>query len=295
VSGYVVLANEHAGSTERDAVAVAVARLAEEAPTTLRWTGSPDDFEGAVRDLAADAQLVVAGGDGSIHLALACLDDLDRTDRPVGIVPLGTGNDFARNHGLPLEPRAAAEVVVRGRPVPVDVIELRSGDHRELVANNLHIGLGVASAQRAKPMKPVLGRFAYPVATAVQGAVGSGRQHRISVDGEVVWDRPLLAGLFLLGPSMGGGIEVIDTDTRSLDVVLVGDVSVRDRLGLVRAALDNDLAEHPAARRWAAVGTVRIEADGGVAVDVDGELDEHDQPVELTHRRARWQVLAPPR
>jgi len=288
-----VLANEHAGSTERDAVAVAVARLAERGPTTLGWTSSPEDFDRAVAEVPDDAQLVIAGGDGSIHLALECLDHQDRTDHPVGIIPLGTGNDFARNHGLPLDADEAAEVVLHGRATPVDVIELRSGDHRELIANNLHVGLGVRSAHRAKPMKKALRRLAYPVATAIEGGAGTCTPHRIIVDGEVVWDEPLLAALFLLGGSMGGGVHVIDTDTRSLDVVAVGDVSGRDRLGLVRAALRSDLGGHPAARHWSAAGEVVVEAAGGVEVDADGELTEHGPRIELRHVRAGWTVLTP--
>ncbi|HEX4902153.1 MAG TPA: diacylglycerol kinase family protein [Acidimicrobiales bacterium] len=288
-----VLANEHAGSTERDQVAVAVARLAERGPTTLGWTSAPEDFDRAVSEVPDDGQLVVAGGDGSIHLALECLDRHDRTDRPVGIIPLGTGNDFARNHHLPLDADEAADVVVNGRPTPVDVIELRDGDRRELIANNLHVGLGVRSADRAKPMKKSLSRLAYPVATAFEGAKGTCAPYRITVDGEVVWDEPLLAALFLLGGSMGGGVHVIDTDTRSLDVIAVGDVSGPQRLGLVRAALRSDLGGHPAARHWSAAGTVVVEAEGGVEVNADGELTEHGPRIELRHQRAGWMVLTP--
>lgn len=288
-----VLANEKAGSTERTSVAVAVARLAEHRPVTLQWTSSPEDFHDAVASLADERQLVIAGGDGTIHLALDCLDRLDRTDRTVGIVPLGTGNDFARNHDLPLEPIAAADVVAEGTPRPVDVIEVRSHGDRHLVANNLHIGLGVLGARRATPMKPALGKLAYPVGTALEGALGTCAAHRITVDGEPVWDEPLLAALFLLGPSMGGGVEVIDTDTRSLDVVAVAQPTGRQKLGLVRAALRGRLDAHPAARRWSAAEVVVVEAEGGIQVNADGELTDLGDRVELRHVRAGWRVITP--
>lgn len=288
---HLVLANEQAGSTERQDVALAVARLAEHHPVRLHWTSSPEDFQRAIGDAADDVQLVVAGGDGSIHLALETVDDLGCTDRPVGIVPLGTGNDFARNHGLPLDPEAAADVIMNGPATRVDAIELLHGQRRELIANNLHVGLGVDAANRAKSLKKGLGRFAYPIATALVGTTGESRPHRILVNGERVWDGPLLAGLVLLGPSMGGGVEVLDdSDTRSVDVVAIGAMEPRKRLALVRTMLRGEITDDPHAQRWTAE-TVEIGAHGGVEVDADGELTTYPSPIHLRHVRGAWTVL----
>lgn len=290
---HLVLANEQAGSTERQNVSLAVARLAEHHPVRLRWTSSPAEFQRAIADAADDVQLVVAGGDGSIHLTLQTVDELGCTNRPVGIIPLGTGNDFARNHDLPLDPEEAADIVLHGRAKPVDAIELVHGHLRELIANNLHVGLGVDAAHRAKRMKKGLGRLAYPLATALVGATGECRPHRILVDGERVWDGPLLAGLVLLGASMGGGVEVLeDSDTRSVDVVAIGAMEPRDRLALVRTMLRGDITDDPHAQRWPAE-TVEIGAQGGVEVDADGELTTYASPIDLRHVRRAWTVLTP--
>ena len=43
-------------------------------------------------------------------------------DTLVGLIPLGTGNDFARGVGIPLDPAEAARVVVAGNVAPVDLI-----------------------------------------------------------------------------------------------------------------------------------------------------------------------------
>ena len=289
---HLVLANDGAGSTSRRDVALAVSRLAEHAPTELRWTSEPEEFEALVRD-ATDAQLVVAGGDGSLHLALQTLDALGRTDEAIGIIPLGTGNDFARNHDIPLEPQEAADVVLAANARAVDAIELRDdGTHRELVANNLHLGMGVDSARAAQRWKPVLKRFAYPVATAWTGATGGSAPLRVTVEDEVVWDGPLLACLFLLGPSMGGGVELVDTTEGTIDVVVVEPVEPRERVALVRAAMRDGLTQTDRAHRWTG-RRASVHATGTIDADIDGELAEHRRALHLELRPAAWRVLVP--
>jgi diacylglycerol kinase family enzyme len=288
---HLVLANGDAGSTSRRDVALAVSRLAEHAPTELRWTSTPEEFEQLVRD-AGDSQLVIAGGDGSIHLALQTLDSLGRTDQAIGIIPLGTGNDFARNHDIPLDPQDAADVVLEGRSRAVDAIELRDdGSHRELVANNLHLGMGVDSARAAQRWKPMLKRFAYPAATAWTGATGGSAPLRLTVEDEVVWDGPLLACLFLLGPSMGGGVELVDTTEGTIDIVVVEPVEPRERVALVRAAMRDGLTETDHAQRW--TGRRASVHAGSLDADIDGELAEHHGALHLELKPRAWNVLVP--
>lgn len=289
---HLVLANDDAGSTSRRDVALAVSRLAEHAPTELRWTSTPEEFEQLVRE-AGEQQLVIAGGDGSLHLALQTLDALGRTDEAIGIIPLGTGNDFARNHGIPLDPQEAADVVLGGQARAVDAIELRDdGTHRELVANNLHLGIGVDSARAAQRFKPVLKRFAYPAATAWTGATGGSASLRVTVEDEVVWDGPLLACLFLLGPSMGGGVELVDTTEGTIDVVVVEPVEPKERVALVRAAMRDGLSATEEAHRWTG-RRASVQATGVLDTDIDGELCEHDRTLHLELKPRAWKVLVP--
>ena len=68
--------------------------------------------------IADDATVVVAGGDGTVGAAARALA---RTGRTLGIIPLGTFNNFARALGLPLQAGAAAAVARSGRSVPVKI------------------------------------------------------------------------------------------------------------------------------------------------------------------------------
>jgi diacylglycerol kinase (ATP) len=299
-SGYVVVANAGAGSTAEQAVAAAVARLATDAPTTLSWTQEPEECVELVRGLQDDRQLVVAGGDGSIHLALSVVAHLDRIDEPVGIIPLGTGNDFARNHGIPLDPVEAADVVIAGNAVGVDAMSLtgerRSDEHDDgrpqFVANNIHVGLGVRAARRASRWKPYARRLSYPLATAFEGVSGDPLALTVEADGSTVHDGPLLAALVLLGPSMGGGVEVTPRQPEQLDLVLVEPADTGERIDLVRAALRSRIFDAERAERHQ-VAEVTISGRDGVDVNVDGEMVGYRSPVTVRHRPGAWKVLLP--
>lgn len=84
-------------------------------------TTETDGGAGQARDaLAAGADVVVAvGGDGTVREVAGVLA---RTGVPLGIVPVGTANLFARNLGLPLRDlAAAARVAVGGATAAVDI------------------------------------------------------------------------------------------------------------------------------------------------------------------------------
>jgi YegS/Rv2252/BmrU family lipid kinase len=68
--------------------------------------------------------LVLGGGDGTIH---HCVQHLPLGSRenpsplPFGIIPLGSGNDFFRGTGAPMDPEGAAQNIVKGAPRPIDI------------------------------------------------------------------------------------------------------------------------------------------------------------------------------
>jgi diacylglycerol kinase (ATP) len=68
--------------------------------------------------------LVIGGGDGSIHHLIGHLP-LGTPDKPAGIpfgiIPIGSGNDFYRGTGAPMDPWGAADNIVNGTAVPIDV------------------------------------------------------------------------------------------------------------------------------------------------------------------------------
>lgn len=88
--------------------------------------------------------IIAVGGDGTLHDVLNGFKDFE--NNAFGIIPLGTGNDFAEGAGIPLNAKKAAELIVSTAPAPVDFIELSSG-LRSL--NSVGMGIDVDVLKRA--------------------------------------------------------------------------------------------------------------------------------------------------
>jgi diacylglycerol kinase family enzyme len=66
--------------------------------------------------------LIAAGGDGTLNEVVHGLMDLSAGARPVlGVVPLGTANDFANGCGIPRDPNEALALCMVGQGVPIDI------------------------------------------------------------------------------------------------------------------------------------------------------------------------------
>jgi diacylglycerol kinase (ATP) len=112
-----------------------------------------------IRRRAHDVDLViVGGGDGTLN---AAVDGLVDTGLPLGILPLGTGNDLARTLHIPLDLEEACDVIARGQTRRIDLGWV-NGHHFFNVAS---IGLTVRITQQlSKGLKQQWGIFAYPLA-----------------------------------------------------------------------------------------------------------------------------------
>src|SRR5438552_1916004 len=70
------------------------------------------------REVTGYDAVVAAGGDGTVN---AVASGLYRRPVPLGVLPLGTLNHFAKDLGLPLGLEEAAGVIARGAARPVDL------------------------------------------------------------------------------------------------------------------------------------------------------------------------------
>lgn len=291
-TGFVVLANPAARAVGERALGDIVSQLALRAPTSLRHTAGPDDIDDALRHLDGRRPVVV-GGDGSLHLVVNRILALGLGHVPVALIPLGTGNDLARGIHLPLDPSAASEIACSGTSRTLPVI-VRDGDP-EVVVNNAHLGLGERAARLAVGLKPRLGALAYPVGGAAAGIDPEVHPLELRVDGATVHDGDVLAVVVVLGPSAGGGHQLVpDADPTEpvLDVLVVEAGPFRRRLAVAAAVIAHrDPATHPGVARWTGKSVEVLHHDRDqLAWDVDGEERTWSSPVRLSIRPHAWRL-----
>jgi YegS/Rv2252/BmrU family lipid kinase len=289
---WVVLANANAGTAERESVASccsALRRIGEVDPVE---TEDAAEIDGEL-DRLAGRRLVVAGGDGSIHAVVAALwrrGELGAT--PLGIVPLGTGNDLARTLGLPLDAAEAAEVVHSGVERRLDLVVADDGP---VVVNAAHAGLGAVAAEAGASLKDRLGQLAYPIGAVLAAVRERGWELTVEVDGRAVVDGEavLLAGVGN-GRTIGGGTPMFpsaDPGDGLLEVVVSTAVGPAARVAFGAALrdgshVDRDDVVTARGRR------VRIAGDP-VPHNLDGEVG--DPLPDRTYRvePAAWAVVVP--
>ena len=230
-----LIANADAGSTDAERLEEALAVLRRHADVEVTRTSDQGELDGVLHRRGG-RRVVVAGGDGSLHAVVAALHRRNElSDAVVGLLPLGTGNDFARGNGIPLDPAEAAEVVATGEVRPVDVIVDCVG---EVVVNNVHVGVGAEASRKAHSWKKRLGRVGYVIG-ALQASVNPPfYRFRVEVDGEVVADvdRHIAQVAVGNGTTVGGGTDLTphaDTGDGKLDVMISFAVGPLARFGYV--------------------------------------------------------------
>lgn len=152
----------NSGARQGEAARAAVKALEERGVAVRR--AEAGDVEDLARTLKRNAGTidcaVVCGGDGSLRRAAAGLCE---SGLPLGIVPLGTANDLARTFDIPLDPRAAVEVMLSGWRRRIDLGSV-NGHYFFNVAS---IGIGTDHARAlSSDLKRRWGKLGYAIAAA---------------------------------------------------------------------------------------------------------------------------------
>jgi YegS/Rv2252/BmrU family lipid kinase len=241
---------------------------------------APEDDDELRRAAEGVDVVVAAGGDGTVSRTVAALSDADVT---FGVVPLGTGNDFARTLGTPEDPLEAAGAVANGTTRTIDVWRASGSGAERLFVNASVGGFPVEVDQRVGDReKRVLGPVAYLTAGA-RTAVAMQR-FTVRLDGDEVSD--CLAVGVGNGRTVGGGIPLFPRADPSDGRLEACALSATGAVGVAKLGLAVRSGEHPDLDGVVSTSgdRIRIEADPAVEMNVDGDLVGLRTPVE--YRRA---------
>ena len=141
----------------------------------------------AAADLTSFDGIVAAGGDGTLFEVLNGLYQHPRSDRvPLGLLPIGTGNAFARDLGLqPFDWPAAIDILHQGHTRQVDVGRVQATDCEYYFLNVVSMGFAVEASQTAKNLK-FIGNSAYTIATLWQALKLKDYPLEIELDGQII-------------------------------------------------------------------------------------------------------------
>ena len=228
-----------------------------------------------VREVLADGSgyrfLILGGGDGSVS---SVVDFLAHHDTPLGLLPLGTANDFARTLGIPQDIEGACKTIAEGKLVDIDLG--LAGDN--YYVNVASVGLGVEATRALSPwLKRSTGPLAYPVAAIKAFLTHEPFSARLTFpDGDhepVEYDR-LLQVAVGNGRFYGGGMVVASDsgiDDKTLDIYAIDLGRHRNLIGAARYLKSGDFIKTEGVHHFR-TSRVRLETEPDLPVNIDGEV-----------------------
>src|SRR5207302_278225 len=267
---HLILNGKAAGN---DALQVAIVQQREVGHRIeVRVTWKKGDALRFVSEASEVEVLIAAGGDGTLNEVVHGLMDLSIDARPaLGVVPLGTANDFATGCGIPREPEKALALCMEGNASPIDVG--KANDHWFL--NVASVGFG---AEVTAITSPELKRLLGPVAYTVMGAILAVNVHQYrgrlaSPDHEITGSGPM--AIVGNGRQTGGGIQVAPRaciNDGLLDVLVVRHIPA---IALLTAARElQQLSSDGEYISYWQTPWVEIYPEEAIPVNLDGEPAE---------------------
>jgi diacylglycerol kinase (ATP) len=271
--------------------------IAEEIDVTMTTTFS-DAEQAAARAVAEGCDAIyAAGGDGTLNGVvrgvMAAGSGAARI--PIGVVPVGTGNDFAKALGLGEGLDEALDALTEPRVIDVDV-----GTMNDLPFINTSAGGFVAdvSGQVTEELKDLAGKAAYVIggARALLGSIPFAV--RVAVqdagpDGAPRFEEPLRLRMFAVCNArfIGGGYPIAPEaliDDGLADVLMVPDVPMLDFLGVLQGIAAGQHQQRSDVVHFRA-SAFELAFDRAVHVNTDGEvLESTSCRYRVHHRAARF-------
>jgi YegS/Rv2252/BmrU family lipid kinase len=264
------------------------------ATVTVHTTADPDAARSLVAALPVQATAVAVGGDGTVHAVMrACLEH----DRRMGVLPFGSGDDFAHALGLGRTRHAeAVRALLEGRERRIDVGTVNG----EPFVNAFGTGFDADVARRVLAAPP---RF-HGVARYLYGVLSALRDFRLAdVSVEMTttagalerFEGPALLVAVQNGPRTGGSFRFAPgalPDDGVLDVVVAGAFGRAGTLAILPRVMRGRHLDHPKVHRFAAT-SVDLRWSTPMAGHAEGEPQPLGTAYRVRLRPGALRVVAP--
>lgn len=249
----------------------------------------PNDYK--TTQFASFDIIVACGGDGTLHEAVNIAVEHNCA---LGLIPLGSGNDFAKAIGLPNNLGECLSIIARGKTKNIDLLKC-TGDADAWCVNTLGIGLDGLANLYMKKYKPFFGSFGY-----VLGAVHSSLTSK-NVGFTITVDNEKQDGVYRMitacnGPVEGGFFHVAPeakVDDGKMDLVRISSISFLRLIAFLPKFKKPTPFKMEELTRTKCT-KVELEAETGCAVHADGErLGEEIRHLTIVTHPGKVKMLVP--
>ena len=234
--------------------------------------------------------VIVGGGDGTVHEAAAGLWD---SDVVLGVIPLGSGNDFAGSQGIPMNLDRAVDALRQGNVFLTDVG--RFGER--YFFNTLGVGFGPTVTINARKYRHIRGYPLYLV-TVVESLFRYRSMPLVLEAPDYHRDKLTYMLVVGIGTREGGGFKMTPDavlDDGKFDLCIVDDLSIPKALSVLPQATKGTHVNLPIVE-MVRVSSVTVTAQEPIVLHADGEIYETGSDrLELTCLQRSLRVVSPPR
>lgn len=248
---------------------------------SAQWSGTvyPTHATKLAREAGEDGfgMVIAMGGDGTVHEVVNGLMQIPAERRPIlGVVPVGSGNDFAHAMGIPKEADRALSLALTGEPVSID-LGLMTDEHgrREYFDNTLGIGFDAVVTIRSHRL-PIVRGFLMYLTAVIQTIMLNHDPALVQFETESEkWEDRVLMTTVCNGGREGGGF-MLSPDSKMTDGILEY-LTVRkvSRLMMFRLVPEFMNGTHRRFTKQISMGTCRklsMTSDRPLYVHADGEV-----------------------
>lgn len=212
-------------------------------------------------------QIVVLGGDGTLHEVINGFSNFENVC--LGLVPCGTGNDFAHAMGIPLDAKKAIDLIIDGTPQFTDFIQLPTVRGINVVGMGVDVDVLVRYSKLKRKNK-----FGYTWCLIKTLLNFNYVDFKVEVDGEIPTEHHAFIVAIANGSVFGGGIPICPIANpldKTLNLVTVDQIKRSKILFALIKLLKGKILTLPQANHKTCQ-KVKIIPNGDYVVNVDGEL-----------------------